>query len=172
MMHVPTANLSDGLLLLFIGIYAFTFGVALARYAAILFYARVFRPISKPFRWSLWIIGILNTGWIIGSFFSATFRCVPVHLAWHPLEMISGKGTCTDIYKFLLGTAVTSVILDLYILLLPMPALWSLQTRWSKKLLIGMVFACGYCVIVISIGRVVSVSQAHDGLSSDLTCEY
>ncbi|KAI9672761.1 MAG: hypothetical protein M1831_000196 [Alyxoria varia] len=172
MMHVPTANLSDGLLLLWIGIHAFTFGVALARFAAILFYARVFRPISKQFRWSLWIIGVLNTGWIIGSFFSATFRCIPVHVAWHPLEMAMGKGSCFDIYKFLLGTAVTSVVLDLYILLLPMPTLWGLQTKWAKKLLIGLVFACGYCVIVISIGRVVSVSRAHDGLRADLTWNF
>ncbi|KAL2057974.1 hypothetical protein ABVK25_001591 [Lepraria finkii] len=52
---------------------------------------------------------------------------------------------------------------------MPLPTLWRLQADKSRKLLITGVFVCGYRVIVVFIGRLVTVAKAGSALEEDLT---
>lgn len=45
---------------------------------------------------------------------------------------------------FLVGNSIASVIIDLVILIIPLPVLWKLQLKLGKKLLISGVFTGGY----------------------------
>jgi len=47
--------------------------------------------------------------------------------------------------------------------------LWQLQMKKSRKALIIGVFLCGYCVIVISLGRLITVITTETALNEDLT---
>ena len=81
------------------------------------------------------------------------------------------------------------MIIDLCILVMPLPMLWGLQTSRNRKLLTTGIFVCGYwsvaltdkrrelrtdanslqSVIIVSIGRLVAVAKAGSGLEDDLT---
>ena len=60
--------------------------------------------------------------------------------AWVPTD----SGHCLNIGAWYLGTALANVILDIMILLLPVPILWRLKMEKTKRLLVILVFACGY----------------------------
>ena len=140
MLTVPPNQLVDGLKLFYVGSYGFIIGVAITKFSALAFYARVFRPTSRTFRLHLWALAILNAGWMIAATVTLIVRCRPIHKAWDIL--IPGK--CFDLFLWLLGLAVPSVVIDLYILLLPMPIIWRLNVTVVRKIMIGCVFLIGY----------------------------
>ena len=85
--------------------------------------ARVLIAVSTA--WGLMVVVVLLT------------KCQPLAYNWNK----SLDGICIDetlFYK--IGTAI-NVVGDFLILLLPMPAIWSLNVRLSKKLQVAAVFA-------------------------------
>ncbi|KAF1956447.1 hypothetical protein CC80DRAFT_563327 [Byssothecium circinans] len=69
-------------------------------------------------------------------------------------------GRCLDYYRWWLGSAISSVIIDAIILIMPLPSLWELHLTMGRKLLVLAVFICGYAVIAISIGRLIANIRA------------
>lgn len=63
------------------------------------------------------------------------------------------------------------MVLDLVVLLMPMPIIWKLQMSLGRKSLLEGTFFLGYSVVVISIGRLVTVSMFSRGLERDFTCK-
>ena len=68
------------------------------------------------------------------------WSCTPVRKSWQPHE----EGHCINYYAQCLAVALFDVLLDLLILLLPMPQVFRLQMKLSRKLLTAAVFASGY----------------------------
>lgn len=137
----PEVNAYEILKLLYGGVILYDFGISLPKLSALFFFARVFPYQRSPaLRWALWITGGLVVAWLLQAVISAVFQCIPVQKAWYPALL----GHCLDTREWYLSSALSSVILDLIILILPMPSLWGLQMRWQKKLLLTAVFAVGY----------------------------
>lgn len=114
--------------------------ITLPKYSAIFFYVRVFRLKSTFFRVNVFTSLALVTAWILYAPLSGIFRCLPIQKAWAPLT----PGHCLDLYPVALGTVTTSVAIDLYITLLPIPVIWKLHTGRARKIiLIGFCF-CAY----------------------------
>jgi hypothetical protein len=62
--------------------------------------------------------------------------CQPISLQWNPANP---DGHCGDIKKQEISSCAVNIILDLAIVILPMPALWTLRIPLSKKFgLIGL----------------------------------
>ncbi len=53
-------------------------------------------------------------------------------------------GHCSNEDTLWLGSVIPSVIIDLIILIMPLPMIWKLQMKLTKKILIMGVFMCGY----------------------------
>ena len=89
---------------------------------------------------TLWAIGTLCVFWLIGAWLATTFQCIPVRASW---EAVS-DAKCVTQWKFFTGTAAPSAILDVIILLTPLPLLWPLQMTNAKKTMLIGLFVCGY----------------------------
>ncbi|OTA63676.1 hypothetical protein K449DRAFT_381414 [Hypoxylon sp. EC38] len=153
---VPPADLLKGPKIVFIASLLNDFNISLPKFSVLFFYHRIFARASKWFTIAVWTVGIMNVAWLVGAFGSTLFQCTPIHAAW---EVVPGS-TCISQWGFFFGTAVPSTVIDLFILLMPMPLLWGLQAPVSRRIMVGVVFLCGYSVIVASIGRLVTLARA------------
>ena len=115
-------------------------GVSLPKYSAIFFYVRVLKINSTLYRICVYIAIGLITAWPIFAFSATIFQCTPMRKAWIP----SVPGHCVNHYSRLLGSAISSVLIDFYIMFLPLPILWTLHTGRSRKLVWTGFFFCTY----------------------------
>lgn len=53
-------------------------------------------------------------------------------------------GHCSNVDTVWLGSVIPSTIIDLIILIMPLPMIWKLQMKLTKKILVMGVFVCGY----------------------------
>ncbi|KAI3342579.1 hypothetical protein F4824DRAFT_446776 [Ustulina deusta] len=166
---LPAENIEACLFALFIVYFIYDFTLFLTKASALFFYSRVFvrHTHTTRFRYALWIVHFLNLSWLLGITFGTIFMCNPVAKGYQP----DLPGTCGPIGALWVGSAIPSVIIDLIILLLPVPKIWGLEISLAKKSGITVVFALGYSVIVVSLGRLITVIKSADALSRDLTYE-
>lgn len=75
----------------------------------------------------------------IALFFGSIFACVPVSRTWD--EAVDGHCINPDGIDYLSG--VVNAVMDLYILVLPMPLLWRLKMETRRKLKLSIVFGLG-----------------------------
>ena len=70
----------------------------------------------------------------------ALIVCRPLAYNWD--KTING-GTCGNQPKIYLSTGIMNLLLDVTIIVLPMPMLWRLQLALSKKIALSLVFGMG-----------------------------
>ena len=100
--------------------------------------------------------------------------CRPVARQWD----VSVPGTCIDTVPFYYGMlfifssircedtnhaqtalAGTNLGFDIIIIILPLPVLWKLQLHRKEKLALTGIFALGFFVTIIQVGRIFSVQN-------------
>ncbi|EED15800.1 conserved hypothetical protein [Talaromyces stipitatus ATCC 10500] len=162
---VPLEDLAQASKIVFASGYLFNTGLALPKFSVILFYHRIFGKTTKWFYVLMWVAGALNMAWLITTYFCATFQCSPVRAAW---TTVPGS-TCIPIGRIYIGTSIVSTIVDLIIITMPMPLLLGLHASKSRRTLVLIIFICGYCVIVTSLGRLITVAKVGAGLTQDIT---
>lgn len=102
----------------------------------LLLYLRVF--IQKWLRIGCYLIlALVITYGLISVFYSSVFQCTPVSKAYHK----SIPGHCINVRKTWQANAGFNIASDFMILVLPMPAIYSLQMTIKHKL--GLVFLFG-----------------------------
>lgn len=82
----------------------------------------------------------LCTAYWIGCFFSYAFFCTPVKKSWYP-EI---PGHCGDSNMKYIAAASVDLVIDVIIIVLPMPILWGLQLPLARKIALMGVFALGF----------------------------
>lgn len=107
----------------------------------ILLYFRLF-GVSKWFRMVLYVTEAVILSWCIATVLPAIFRCKPVPYGWltPTVEMI---GHCTNIDAYLLATSVLNVIIEFWILLLPLSVVWRLRLPTKQKVAVSCIFLLG-----------------------------
>ncbi|KAI1340814.1 hypothetical protein F5Y15DRAFT_33535 [Xylariaceae sp. FL0016] len=150
--------------LIFVGNIIYYTSLYLTKASALFFFSRVFpkQQASKGFTILLWATHCLNTTWVVGAIFGTLFICTPIEANWN--------GTCNSCAAWR-GSAIASAAIDLIILLLPLPMIWGLQTSTGRKSGMTAVFALGYSVIAVSLGRTIFVITNGDEMYQDLTCK-
>ena len=127
-------------------IYASAFlyqsGITMPKYSALLFYVRVFeiKWNSRLFRANILISVGLVTVWVLFALLFGVFQCTPIRKAWAPQI----PGHCVNNRDWFTGFQIASVLIDVYIMLLPLPTLWSLHTGRKRKLILTGFFFCAY----------------------------
>ena len=117
-------------------------GITMPKYSALLFYVRVFgiKSTSGLFRKSILVaVGLVTLSPLIAVPLEA-IQCNPVRKVWTPL--ISGH--CINIFYWSEVITIVSVITDFYIMVLPIPILWSLHSGRKRKLILIGFFFCAY----------------------------
>ncbi|MCJ1462047.1 hypothetical protein MMC07_000647 [Pseudocyphellaria aurata] len=115
-------------------------------------YRRVFDTV--PFKKATLVVGFLCVTWLCGNVFTELFFCSPFSAAFDPKLR---QTHCKDFTAFLLGITISNMLLDVIILCMPLPMIWSLNLSTSKKLEISGIFLLGSVTCIASLIRIVSI---------------
>lgn len=110
----------------------------------------------------IWISLVLLLLYYIIAFFIKVFFCKPISTYW-----TGTGGTCIDQQQVIIADSAISIISDLWILILPVPMLWSLHMPFIKKLRVVGMLGAGGLATAFSIWRL--VIMVREGKTTDLT---
>ena len=145
-MHLPTISDADLVHIgknIFVGNIVFDLSISLSKLSALAFYHRVFRVGTLnnwPWKWAFYITLALTIMWPFASILYGVFQCTPVEKNWE----VYTPGECTGGFNSFVSASVTSVVIDIMILVLPLPMIAKLQLKWTRKLMVTCTFVLGY----------------------------
>ncbi|KAL1862345.1 hypothetical protein Plec18170_001171 [Paecilomyces lecythidis] len=152
---VPEDDVLQSMKIIFAYVILYANTVPMVKYAVLLLYRRIF-----DLTWSLYICAFLAFGYALSVSVTISVACKPTSFFWTQWVNPLSGGKCTvDLYQFYLWNAVGNLLTDVLILCLPIPIVWGLQMRVSKRLAIIGIFMLGGFVCVATIVRIYSITQ-------------
>ncbi|KAI8628367.1 hypothetical protein F5Y19DRAFT_486046 [Xylariaceae sp. FL1651] len=91
------------------------------------------------------VLTLTNFGFLLGD----VFFCIPVAKAWNAAL----PGHCTSPAALAWFTGVWSVVVDIFILAVPIPLVWNLNIGSGRRIRLASVFGLGIFAVVASIVR-------------------
>ena len=85
------------------------------------------------------IVAGIVLGWMISVTLTQIFTCNPIAGAW--LQLITKK--CIDQTAFYYGNAISNLLTDVILLILPMPMIWGLNMSTQKKINVTLLMVLG-----------------------------
>ncbi|KAJ5364838.1 uncharacterized protein N7496_010551 [Penicillium cataractarum] len=134
--------------ILFTYLFVYLFELFLIKISILAFYRRIFGR-----NWSIWICLFLTTGWTVGSMIALLVSSDPVAYFWTSTYNSKGGHYRYNFYNYYIGNAAANVVIDVLILLIPVPVVWRLKLRVTQKIMITSVFFMGVFVCIASIVR-------------------
>ena len=114
--------------------------------AILAFYLRV-NP-SRNFRYACSTVIFITFAYMIALVVALLLPCSPVQKLWEPLM----PGKCRDQDPVYLANVVINTVVDILVLLLPIPMLIKLQVNTRTKILLGSLFS--FCSVTVLISAV------------------
>lgn len=138
-------------------------GVNMFKIALLFLFFRIFpTPTVRKYGF---ILGGISTGWNVACTFCAIFQCLPQEKLWKPWL----QGGCIDLFLTQLCVSVPVILLDICILLLPLPQVWRLNMNRTQRVFLTIIFLLGSYVVFTSIYRfVIFLGYNND----DNSCKY
>lgn len=102
------------------------------------FYITIFRS-NKAFLTVAYAVIVLVMAFGVGIVLSTFLICSPIAKFWYHLL----PGTCGNFDEFILATSIGNLVVDLTIILLPIPMVWWLQTLTRRKIELTITFTLG-----------------------------
>jgi hypothetical protein len=136
-MHAPVklvAALKIKYAIAVIYISAFTF----PKLSILCLYLQVFAPSKRTRVGTYFLIAVVLATWIAETLTSA-FQCYPVAIVWNPKI----KGHCVNRVLMFQYYSIPNIVVDIVMMLLPIPAIWSLKMNRVQKLAIMFTFLLG-----------------------------
>lgn len=134
----------------------FHLGVAACKLSVLAFYYKIFKDTGRGFNRLLAATALLSVLYVSPTYppFRRTltflklfyaiptiiWACKPINKFWYTDE----PGSCLSLYTQSIVVAVWDVVLDIAILILPLPRVLRLSTDLSRKLLLLTAFVFGY----------------------------
>ncbi|KAI1341699.1 hypothetical protein F5Y15DRAFT_345039 [Xylariaceae sp. FL0016] len=149
---VPQQNLTTQLMAYHITAMAYTFDRFFIRLSIVLFYKRIFRiPQAERIILGTLIAVILTSVPII---IAALTWCTPIQHIWLKWDGEHHGGRCIDYTAFLYVAWIIFIVVDLWIIWIPIPLVAKLQISTKKKCLVSIMFCTGLLVIAISVYKI------------------
>lgn len=114
--------------------------VSLSKLAILFFYIRIFP--SSGVRRVLWGTVAFVSLFGVAFVFSAIFQCTPINYYWLKWDG-THQGSCVDINAIAWSNAVISIVVDGWMLAIPLWQLRTLNLDWRKKIGVGLMFGVG-----------------------------
>ncbi|TLD19286.1 hypothetical protein PspLS_09923 [Pyricularia sp. CBS 133598] len=138
-------------------------GVNMFKISLLFLFFRIF-PIPTVRKYGF-ILGGISTMWNVACIFCAIFQCLPQEKLWKPWL----EGGCIDLFLTQLCVSVPVILLDICILLLPLPQVWRLNMNRTQRVFLTIIFLLGSYVVFTSIYRfVIFLGYNND----DNSCKY
>ncbi|POS74512.1 integral membrane protein [Diaporthe helianthi] len=109
----------------------------------------------KPFEIITWIIIGLQAGWLVMTVLIGFLICRPVQKNWDPTV----EGACGNQIAGYTAVSVVNVVVDVLMLLLPLPMVYRLQTKPGYKVGLFAIFSIGIVTIAFSAVRLTSLNS-------------
>ncbi|KAF4993967.1 hypothetical protein FGRMN_6098 [Fusarium graminum] len=145
-------TITDFLMYLYIGQTFYASDVFVTKICVLLFYLRIFPVVSV--RRVLW--GTIALSALCAVLFDilAIAQCQPISFFWKGWdELHEGEGKCIGVNALGWAIAAVSIILDVWVLAIPLSQIVRLQMKWKRKIAVGLMFVVGTFVTVVSILR-------------------
>lgn len=115
----------------------------------LLFYRRIF--LVKPnYRHASLVAMSLSALWFVAAQISNLLTCRPVDAFWHRTK----PGKCFNFNVMFLGLGVAEVLIDTFILCLPIRTVFTLQMPKRTKVAVAGIFALGGFSIITNVVRI------------------
>lgn len=125
--------------LLWIATFFFFLSITCTKISILSFYRSIFS--TPKFRFTTQFLSGLCSLWCIMGVFFTIFQCKPIQAAYN-LALVS-IAKCKPYGAFVFGIEFSNLILDVFILALPIFAIRTLQLETRRKVLISCVFLLG-----------------------------
>ncbi|KUJ21600.1 uncharacterized protein LY89DRAFT_378431 [Mollisia scopiformis] len=145
---------------------AYTLTTTLTKLSLLLFFLRIFP--NRQFRLQVQILSLLVILTGLSLIIALAFQCIPFSGYWTNWSLpFSSQTKCINQYAALYAGSGLSIVLNLIILLLPIPTLWKLELSIKRKVNVLVMFSVGSGVIVFSLLRLPSLRKLKG--SSDIS---
>lgn len=94
---------------------------------------------KKTFRRVVYVAMAIVVAFGVGAVLLGFLLCRPIAKNWNPLL----PGHCGNTLGSVLATSIINVLVDLMIITLPMPMIWSLQMAPGRKIALMITFGLG-----------------------------
>lgn len=135
-----------GLQMEFLSIVLTPLALGFTKFSVVCFYRRIFR--GKIFSILTIALLVAIAAWGIAFFFAGLFICVPVEAFW--TQPPGSPGCFNPIPLFYTG-AISDTVMDIIILVIPLPLIWQLHLSTRKKIALSGIFLLG--ILYVYLGR-------------------
>ncbi|KAF3017114.1 hypothetical protein E8E14_009184 [Neopestalotiopsis sp. 37M] len=167
--NIPSSNITEVLYLYYWDEIVYFPSTALTKISILLFYLEVFKRSIAGVQPAIYTLIILNVLYALIFDFVSIFQCTPVQGAWLFWDD-QHQVTCRNINAQGWASAGINIVLDLAMVILPLPELWQLSLSNNKKLQVMLMFSLGFLVTIVSILRLHSLVAF--GNTTNLTQDY
>ncbi|RDL41339.1 Uncharacterized protein BP5553_01318 [Venustampulla echinocandica] len=115
------------------------------------FYISIFT--MPRLRSAVYVVIAVSVALVVVVILESFLLCRPFEYTWNRTI----PGVCGDTQKAYLSVAIVNLAIDLSIVALPMPVLWSLKMAKKKKMAISAILCLGLCICAITAARIQSV---------------
>lgn len=113
--------------------YLYIFTVAFAKLSVLAMYWRNFASVWS--RRNVYACSSLVLAWLVAAFITNTVGCSPIQKIWNP----EVAGTCIDQSAFDYGTQIPNILLNVYVIAIPLHKIFALDlTTLQKRILMGI----------------------------------
>jgi hypothetical protein len=114
--------------------------IALIKLTLLLFFLRIFpKPLIRRLIWGTIAFDMACS---VAFVITAIFQCQPISFYWTSWDK-EGPGKCININGLAWANAIISVVMDLWMLALPLYEVFHLQLNWRKKISVALMFFVG-----------------------------
>ncbi|KAH7116358.1 hypothetical protein EDB81DRAFT_916785 [Dactylonectria macrodidyma] len=128
--------------------------ITMLKLSLLFFYLRIFP--TTLVRRILWGTIIFNAISGVLFCFVLSFQCLPISYYWTRWDG-EHQGHCANINAISWSYSILSISIDIWMLIIPLSQLPSLNLNWKKKVGAGIMFCVGTFVTIISILRLRSI---------------
>ncbi|KAI1646449.1 uncharacterized protein F4817DRAFT_365917 [Daldinia loculata] len=124
-----------------------TVGLGFVKSSILVFYTNIF--FGRPFEIASKVVLGLVIGWTVSFFFANLFTCYPIT----PFIEFFYHNDCVDGLALWYAMAISDIIIDVIILIMPIPMVLKLHLPWTQKLGVLAMFLLGATVCAFSLTR-------------------
>ncbi|KAK7535210.1 uncharacterized protein J3D65DRAFT_444777 [Phyllosticta citribraziliensis] len=150
--HLQPQNVENIYYWFYISVIFYNGALGLVKLSMLLQYLTIFSLLSLTRIATIFGI-VFNAAFMIETAIVSIFACWPIDYFWHK----NHDGACVNFKAMWLSHAVVNIATDLYIILVPLPAISKIRLPIRQKITLIFVFSLGSSVCVASILRLSSI---------------
>ncbi|KAG6359894.1 hypothetical protein INS49_010947 [Diaporthe citri] len=167
MWEVEPDNITKILYLYFWDELVYLAVLPVTKISILLFYLKIFP--KREVKIAIWVLVGFNIAYLIVFEVISIFQCRPIAGAWLAWDK-TFEATCNDINMQGWMAAALNLVLDLSVIILPLPELAGLSLSLRKKIQILSMFCVGFFVTIVSALRLQSLAKYAN--TSNVTQDY